>query len=263
MQKRIFNRFKKKLQIKSKVFFGVLLAHIAPVWAAGGPPMISDDPGTPGDGRWEINLATLSYFDTTTTTYQLPLADFNYGVGDRLQLKIEMPWLLQYDASGANRSGYGNSLAGIKWRFYDAGENAWQVSTYPQIQSNFPLSGSSENAIAESTTGYLFPVEFVHAYDGYDINFEIGRWVRTAPSTDSWIAGFVFTREVRKGFEVMAELHEEASVQQPLDELILNFGARYDFSEKYTLLLSAGRDLHNTLANTNLLMTYLGLQMRY
>ena len=23
----------------------------------GGPPMITDDPGTPGNGKWEINLA--------------------------------------------------------------------------------------------------------------------------------------------------------------------------------------------------------------
>jgi len=45
--------------------------------------------------------------------------------------------------------------------------------------------------------------------------------------------------------------------------LILNFGARLDLSENYTLLLSAGRDLHNTLSQTNTLLSYVGLQMRY
>jgi hypothetical protein len=61
----------------------------------------------------------------------------------------------------------------------------------------------------------------------------------------------------------MAELHDEVAVHQSQDELILNFGARLDLSEHYTLLLSAGRDLHNTLSQTNTLLSYVGLQMRY
>jgi len=27
--------------------------------AQGGPPMVTDDPDTPGDGHWEINLAAI------------------------------------------------------------------------------------------------------------------------------------------------------------------------------------------------------------
>lgn len=46
-------------------------------WAAGGPPMITDDPGTPGSGNWEINLAAVTSHTAGQTDYQLPLADFN------------------------------------------------------------------------------------------------------------------------------------------------------------------------------------------
>jgi hypothetical protein len=28
--------------------------------AQGGPPLVTDDPETPGDGHWEINLATIA-----------------------------------------------------------------------------------------------------------------------------------------------------------------------------------------------------------
>ncbi|MCU1247821.1 MAG: hypothetical protein JWQ49_850, partial [Edaphobacter sp.] len=56
---------------------------------------------------------------------------------------------------------------------------------------------------------------------------------------------------------------EEIAVHQSQEELILNFGARYDFSPRYTLLLSAGRDLHNTLGATNTLLSYVGLQLHY
>ena len=47
--------------------------------AQGGPPMLTDDPGTPGDGHWEINIATLSDHSGDTWTYALPLLDINYG----------------------------------------------------------------------------------------------------------------------------------------------------------------------------------------
>jgi hypothetical protein len=107
------------------------------------------------------------------------------------------------------------------------------------------------------------PVVFVHGFEGFDINVELGRWFRPVPQADSWIAGFALTHEMRKGFEAIAELHEEVAVHQSQDELILNVGSRWEFSDRCTLLLSACRDPHNTLGNTSTLLSYLGLQMRY
>jgi hypothetical protein len=245
---------------------GLMLAvalAAGPAWASGGPPMVTDDPGTPGDGHWEINVATLSSHTAGGTTYQLPLVDANYGAGDRVQLKLEMPWLVQDQASGNVRSGAGNALAGLKWRFYDGGENAWQVSTYPQVSFRTPLSNLTHGALADSGVSHLAPLELVRDFGGFDINFEVGRWFRPARQGDTWIAGFALTREVKKGFELIAELHEEAAVHQSQEELILNFGARYDLSQRYTLLLSAGRDLRNTLGSTNTLLSYVGVQIHY
>lgn len=240
-----------------------ILLFAGSAWAAGGPPMITDDPGTPGDGHWEINLATQTNHTAGTTTFQLPLVDANYGVGDRAQLKFELPWLVQDEPGGESRSGVGDGLIGVKWRFYDAGENAWQVSVYPQMGFGFPQATSTSNGLADNGTSYLLPFEFTRGFEGFDINFELGRWVRPAQQADSWIAGLVLTHEVHKGLELIAELHDESAMHQDQDELILNFGTRWDMSERYTLLLSAGRDLHNTLSSRNTLMTYLGLQMRY
>ena len=39
--------------------FPALLCVAAPAWALGGPPMVTDDPETPGDGNWEINIAAI------------------------------------------------------------------------------------------------------------------------------------------------------------------------------------------------------------
>jgi hypothetical protein len=234
---------------------------VATVWASGGPPMITDDPGTPGDGHWEINIAALINRTADANLYQLPLIDANYGVGDRIQLKLETPWLLEDEENGSRIDGLGDGLAGVKWRFYDAGENDWQISTYPQVEFGYPSANTARKGLGDAGTSYLLPLEFVRGFENFDINFEIGRWFRPAGQTDTWIGGFVLTHEVQKGFEVIAELHEEAALHGSQDELIMNYGARWDLSERYTLLLSAGRDLHNTLGEKNTLLGYVGLQL--
>lgn len=55
--------------------------------AQGGPPLITDDPDTPGPGHWEINLASLFERSQPQRRLEAPLADVNYGVGQRIQLK--------------------------------------------------------------------------------------------------------------------------------------------------------------------------------
>ena len=46
--------------MKKYVFFGLIafvLAVAGEVFAQGGPPLGTDDPGTPHNGNWEINSA--------------------------------------------------------------------------------------------------------------------------------------------------------------------------------------------------------------
>jgi hypothetical protein len=43
--------------------------------AQGGPPMITDDPGTPGNGKWEINLAFAFEHRSEETSYDSPAID--------------------------------------------------------------------------------------------------------------------------------------------------------------------------------------------
>ena len=166
------------------------------------------------------------------------------------------------DAAGLQLKGFGDSLAGVKWRFYDKGEEGWRISTFPQAAFS-PSARSIQKGIASSGVGYLAPIEFLHALGSGDINFELGRWFRPAGQGDSWIMGAVLTREVRKGFELMLELHDEVAIHQARDQLILNLGTRWDLSDRFTLLASLGRDLHNTLSEKDVFQSYVGLQTRF
>jgi hypothetical protein len=227
------------------------------VRAEGGPPMLTDDPGTPGDGRWEINTSVQSEHAGDTTTFKLPLLDFNYGIGERLQLKFEIPWELERIKGQRDLSGAGNSLAGVKWRFFDAGDAGWQISMYPQVQSRFPVSGS---ALADGGVSYLMPLQFEHKFGDWGVNFDLGRWFRPAGQGDTWIGGIAIGRDVAEGLEIMGELHDERDAHSSCNELTLNFGTRWEMSKRYTLLVSAGTDLHNGFDPKTSLISYVGIQ---
>ena len=225
--------------------------------AEGGPPMLTDDTGTPGDGHWEINIAMHTEHGGDVTTYQLPLADINYGIGERVQLKFEIPWVIEHVRGQGHESGAGNSIAGVKWRFFDAGDDGWKMSVYPQVRSRFPVSGSP---LAESGVGYLLPFEVERKFGDWGVNVDFGRWFLPSGEDDTWIGGIAVGREVADGFELVGELHGERDAHSGRHELTLNFGTRWELSKRFTLLASVGTDLHNDLDQKASSISYIGLQ---
>ncbi len=82
--------------------------------AQSGPPLLTDDPATPGNEHWEINVGFT--LDRNPPTARL---DVNYDLGDHIQLKYEIPWLVLDRSRERTRSGLANSPFGVKWRFAD------------------------------------------------------------------------------------------------------------------------------------------------
>jgi len=98
--------------------------------AQGGPPFRTDDPDTPGNRHWEINFGWIGDRNPGAGAYQVPDIDINYGLGDRIQLKYEIPIAIeetrplpatpgQPAQAGSVVGGLGESQPGIKWRFYE------------------------------------------------------------------------------------------------------------------------------------------------
>jgi hypothetical protein len=100
------------------------LLFAAAAHAQGGPPFRTDDPETPGNKHWEINFGWIADRNPSSGGYQVPDFDFNYGLGDRIQLKYELPIAIEEirplpGQPGQVIGGLGESLLGIKWRFYE------------------------------------------------------------------------------------------------------------------------------------------------
>ena len=132
-------------ETRRRVFF-LAFASLALVQAAaraqGGPPFRTDDPETPGNQHWEINFGWIGDRNPAAGAYQVPDFDINYGLGDRIQLKYEIPITIEETRSqtasygapaqpGQVLGGLGESLLGIKWRFYEHHPND------PWVKSRF------------------------------------------------------------------------------------------------------------------------------
>jgi hypothetical protein len=111
--------------------------------AQAGPPLITNDPDTPGDGNWEINLAAAGAHSRKNWGVAAPDLDINYGLGEHIQLSMHVPWNHQHDASGQWQSGVGAVELAIRWRFVDEEKAGFSMAIQPHW-----ISSGTDAAVA-------------------------------------------------------------------------------------------------------------------
>ncbi|MDI1335173.1 MAG: transporter [Lacunisphaera sp.] len=233
----------------------------APVLLAeGSPPLITDDPGTPGDGHWEINVGVSTERRPGARNSELPLLDINYGIGDRLQLKYEVPYLRVSEVGSPAESGLGNSELGVKWRFYDAGEKGFSVSVYPQLEFNNPGSTSDDKGLVEHGSVFKLPFQFEREVGELTLIGQVGREFRS--DGDAWFYGLSVSHRFHEKVEVAVELAGGANAGLHRSQLTANLGVVIDLDERTSFMFSVGRELHNHDEPRATFVGYLGLQWR-
>jgi len=240
------------------LLFGMLAALSLPSAAQGGPPFIGDDPGTPGDGNWEINIAAYTERHPTERIYNAPILDANYGLGPRIQLKYQVPYLVDGTDGGPTRSGLGKSLAGVKWRFYDNDEKGLQISTYPQLEFNNPTSSRQRGLVTNGARFYL-PIQVTKKIGPLVVNPEVGYWFADKAGA-AWAAGMVVGRDVSKKLELDGELYDTANTNGSNHWNTYDGGGRYKLGEHFVLLFMAGRSFRGPVSGQPHFFGYLGMQ---
>ena len=250
-------RFQFRLQVP---FF--LYLFIAPLcWAqGGGPPLLTTDTGTPGDGRWEINVLEMTTSSQEEQLLQLPYFDINYGVGKSVQLKVESGHSILQGQAFQTKSGGGPVIAGVKGRFFDD-ETGLSFSMYPQVQFHSFLS-SPDPMIAPRDTNLILPVQIMKKFKSFALNPELGYIKSLSGKTDQFYTGLAVSKEVRPGWELVGEYFGVTRLNSDGTQMLLNLGSRYDVNEHVTLLLSAGHSVEDYRGEASQWLTELGVQLK-
>ena len=240
--------------------FALCLWRAHSAQAQGGPPMITDDPGTPGNRKWEINLAVTFEHRPNERSFDSPGIDLNYGVGEHIQLTLQGgPVLLQRSGHGL-LGGLGGTEAAVKWRFLDEEKNGFDMSMFPRVIFNFTQS-SVRRGLAEDGTRFQIPFQAAKKFGRFHADAEFGPRGSTVGRSE-WLYGIVGGLEVSKTTTVMAELQGTSRMNFTRDVLAVNLGLRHEFTETRILIASLGheiRDPDQALA----FIGYCGVQLLY
>jgi hypothetical protein len=248
--------------------------------AQAGPPFLTDDPETPGNRHWEINLGFTADHNPAAAYYQVPDFDFNYGLGDRIQLKYELPISLYTNQNNTTLGGLGESLLGVKWRYYEhrianpaSGQEDkpvnFSLGTYPQLSLNNPTSAVRRGIVLPGPQ-FLLPLEANGRIGWLRWDGDYGYWFSNRHTPQYWTRGIVAGHEFSDKTELYLELHDFQDANRingapKMREFTLGAGGRQALNHDNSLLLMfmGGRSLQ-TVTPTNgqpSWIAYLGLQL--
>jgi hypothetical protein len=227
--------------------------------AQAGPPFLTNDPGTPGNANWEINLGSMQTIARGVASYQVPQIDLNFGVGDRIQLTYEVPYVLQTSPGRTLQSGWSNGYPGIKWRFLDQGEDGWQMSTFPQVETGASIL-ARQKGIAVAGPRYLLPLEVTRKVGPLDVDLEAGYYLAGHAPRER-ILGFVAGRSVTERLELDAEIYDDRAQHTAPHSMTLDLGGRFKLRRGIIALFMAGRSVNGFGDGQPQFIGYVGAQV--
>lgn len=225
-----------------------------------GPPLLTNDPDTPGNGKFEINIAVTAERAAKNWGFESPLVDFNYGLGDRVQLTLELPWTVGDAHGDKRRSGLGNLGGGAKIRFLDEDKHGFSLSVFPQFSGNLSRR-SARLGLADAGWEAFLPVQVSKSFGKTTLFSEFGYlWYRDGANSLFW--GVAVEREISEKLSLLAEVSGESLTRFREHTVVFNVGTHWQFSEHTALIASAGRGIRDAGEEVKFL-GYAGLQFTF
>jgi hypothetical protein len=222
--------------------------------------MITDDPGTPGNKKWEINLAFAFEHRPNERSFDTPGIDLNYGVGEHIQLTLQGGPVLLKRSGHALIGGLGGTEAAVKWRFLDEEKSGFDASMFPRVIFNITQS-SVRRGLAEDGTRFQIPFQVAKTFGRFHADAEFGALASTLGRSE-WICGIVGGVDLAKTTMLMAELHGTSRMNFTRDVLTVNFGLRHQLTDARILIASIGHELRDP-DQARSFIGYLGVQLLY
>ena len=228
-------------------------------YGQGGPPMITDDPGTVDKGHFEINSGITAEHTVSESLFEFPFIDINYGVSGRQHLNFEVPLVSRYIKGIGMQKGIGKVGIGTKFRFVDKDYAGIDISTHPAC--SFILSNDAvEKEVVDEGTEFFIPIEFQKDFNKNFLGIELGRLINTR-SQDLWTYGALYAKEFNSRINIAVEINGNSNTNFNETTLFLNLGTRITMTQSFKILLSAGKSIISPEGTENIYIGYLALQI--
>ncbi len=229
------------------------------------PPLVTDDPETPGAGGWEINVVSTIESGRDGTEIEAPLFDVNYGFMKNDQFKLEVAVTSVDESDDKNHWGISDLLIGYKYRFIDESDPlGLAVSFYPQVDCP---TGNRHTGIGSGVTEVQIPFQFGKHYfdEKLYVNPEVGYNVVVENNhLNNWRFGLAASWAFTERFEVMGEVGGLVFRKnvEPSDPFF-NVGFEYVLTKQVALLASAGRSFRDRGTGTAQFTGLLGFEFTF
>lgn len=222
------------------LFVGLFLLVYAVVWGA--HPLITDDTGTQGKGKFQIEINGQYDSDKETvkgasleSTGSQMATTFSYGVIDNADLVLSLPYqwgMVKEDGVTVyDEKGISDTTFEVKWRFYE--KDGLSLALKPGVR--IP-TGNDEKGLGAGRTGYhafiigskeAEPWAF-HVNVGYIINEN-----KADEEKNLWQASLAATYEAVKGLKLVGNIGIERNRDKTTDKdpAFLLGGVVYSISE--------------------------------
>ena len=230
-----------------------------------GPPLITDDSGTPGIGGWEVNFSHSIERTNSQFLMLTPLVDINYGLLENDQWKIEFPVIFVDPVGLDERWGVGDIEIGWKYRFLEEDDRGFVASIYPQmVIPTADAGGINQASLGSGFYEMFLPLEVGKQFfdDTLLIYGEVGyNIVLDSMGTNEWSYGVAFQHEHSDRLQLMFEVGGVvAEGSNSTDFAFFNGGWKYTLNDQWSFIGSAGRSFRERRSGAPTLLTFLGLQ---
>lgn len=225
--------------------------------AQAGPPLLTNDTGTPGDGHWEINIAATGDHTGGAWNFTAPDVDINYGVGRNIQLTVHPGWAHRSAAGEAFASGIGGTEFAVRWRFLDNDKSGLSMA----IQPHWILTGPAtarRKGLGPDSAEFQLPLQVVRTFGTSTLGVEVMRHF-VARGDDAWQAGMFWARPCPRDWQCLAEINASRD-DHGSTQTIVNLGTRHPLGEHLVLLASLGRQIQGERPRSSPVF-YLGFQV--
>lgn len=264
---------------------GSFLKHLVLVFAAvlalGGTafaahPLITDDTGTQGKGKFQVELngeygrdsESAQYVKARENTGSLETV-FSAGLVDSVDFVVAVPYewsrVKENDIAASDTDGLAAVSLELKWRFFEA--NGFSLAFKPAV--NFP-SGNVDKGLGSGKVGYGATLIATQEFDPFALHLNLGyshtefklAEDRAVNRRDIWHASLAGSAEVLKGLLLVANVGLETNPDKTSDTppAFIIGGAIYSLTEWLDVDLGVKAGLTKPETDVSLLA---GLAVRF